>query len=128
MRRWWRGTGLVAERSLVENLRSRSFKIVTGLLLLLSVAGVVAPQVFGDEDPTYTLATVGKAPPDLVAAVRRRGKGGGLRGRVRRTHRTPSPFKPPCATVTPRRDWPVTSSTATPRGRGPSPSWSRRSW
>ncbi len=69
MRRWWRGTSLVAERSLVENLRSRSFKFVTGLLLLLSVVGVVAPQVFDDANPTYTLATVGKAPPELVAAL-----------------------------------------------------------
>ena len=29
---WWQGTALVAERGLVETVRSRSFKIVTGLL------------------------------------------------------------------------------------------------
>ena len=32
MRTWWRGTTLVAERGLVENIRSRSFKVLTGLL------------------------------------------------------------------------------------------------
>jgi ABC-2 type transport system permease protein len=33
---WWRGTALVAERGIVESLRSRTFKVVTGLLLVLS--------------------------------------------------------------------------------------------
>jgi hypothetical protein len=37
MRAWWQGTRLVAERGLVENLRSRSFKVVTALLLLISI-------------------------------------------------------------------------------------------
>jgi hypothetical protein len=41
---WWRGTRLVVERSLVEQLRSRSFRIVTALLLLVSLAAVTIPQ------------------------------------------------------------------------------------
>ena len=66
---WWQGTALVAERGLVETVRSRSFKIVTGLLLLLAVAAVVLPQVLGGKRTTYTLATVGTAPAAVVAVL-----------------------------------------------------------
>ena len=66
---WWRGTALVAERGLVESVRSRTFKAVTALLLLLSAAAVVVPQMLGGGETTYTLATSGKAPADLVAAL-----------------------------------------------------------
>ncbi|MFZ0159913.1 MAG: ABC transporter permease [Kineosporiaceae bacterium] len=79
MRRWWRGTRLVAVRGLVENLRSRSFKIVTGLLLLLSAAAVVAPQILGGGGTTYTLATVGKASSDVVAALDAAGRAADFR-------------------------------------------------
>jgi len=71
---WWQGARLVAERGLVENLRSRSFKVVTGLLLLLSVAAVALPQILGGEGTTYTLATAGNAPADVVAALDAAGK------------------------------------------------------
>ncbi len=74
MRNWWQGTRLVAERGLVENFRSRAFKLVTGLLLLMSIAAVVLPQVLGNEATTYTLATVGKAPADLVSVLNAAGK------------------------------------------------------
>ena len=66
---WWQCTRLVAERALFENLRSRSFKVVTGLLLLLSVAAVTIPQILGNERTTYTLATAGTAPTEIVAAL-----------------------------------------------------------
>jgi ABC-2 type transport system permease protein len=69
MRAWWRGTSLVAERGLVENLRSRSFKVLTGLLLLLSIAAVTIPQILSAGGATYTIATTGKAPGALVAAL-----------------------------------------------------------
>lgn len=42
---WWRGAALVAERGLIENVKSRSFKVLTGLLLLLSLAAVTIPQI-----------------------------------------------------------------------------------
>ena len=42
---WWRGAALVAERGLIENVTSRSFKLLTGLLLLLSLAAVTIPQI-----------------------------------------------------------------------------------
>ena len=70
---WWQGTRLVAERGLVENLRSRSFKVVTGLLLLLSAAAVVVPQII-DQGTTYTLATVGVARANVKAALDAAGK------------------------------------------------------
>ena len=71
---WWRGTALVAERGLVENLRSRSFKVVTGLILLLSIAAVTVPQILGGASTTYTMATTGKAPAAVVAALNAAGK------------------------------------------------------
>src|SRR5674476_1166254 len=74
MRNWWQGTRLVAERGLVESLRSRAFKVMTGLLLLMSIAAVVLPQIFGNEATTYTLATVGTAPANVRAALDAAGK------------------------------------------------------
>ena len=70
---WWQGTRLVAERGLVENLRSRAFKVVTGLLLLMSVAAVVVPQILGNEPTTYTFATAGTVTSDMKAALDRAG-------------------------------------------------------
>lgn len=70
MREWWQGTRLVAGRSLAEQFRSRSFKVVTGLLLLVSAAAVIVPQVLGDDDTTYTLATVGETPDRLAAMLK----------------------------------------------------------
>jgi ABC-2 type transport system permease protein len=69
MREWWQGMTLVAGRSMAEQLRSRAFKVVTGLLLLISAAAVIVPQVVGVDDTTYTLATVGEAPPELAAML-----------------------------------------------------------
>ena len=78
---WWQGTRLVAERGLVENVRSRSFKVVTGLLLLLSIAAVVLPQILGQHGTTYTLATVGRAPADVVATLNAAGQSAGFRAK-----------------------------------------------
>ncbi len=66
---WWQGTWLVAERALLENVRSRTVKVVTGVLLLLSVAAVTLPQVIGGGSTTYKLATVGTAPAGVKAAL-----------------------------------------------------------
>jgi ABC-2 type transport system permease protein len=71
---WWRGTALVAERGLVENARSRTFKVVTGLLLLISVAAVTIPQLLNGQTTTYTIATVGRAPADLATALNGAGR------------------------------------------------------
>jgi len=73
---WWRGTELVAERGLLENVRSRSFQVVTALMLLLSVAAVTVPQLIGGDKTTYTIATTGKAPAGIVTALDAAGKSG----------------------------------------------------
>ncbi len=72
---WWQGTWLVARRSLVENLHSRTFKVVTGLLLVLSIGAVVVPQLIGQGETTYTLATVGQVQPPIRAALEAAAKG-----------------------------------------------------
>lgn len=63
-------------RALVENLRSKAFKVVTGILLLVSVAAVTLPQLLASDTRTYTLATVGKAPPAIVAVLDAAGDAG----------------------------------------------------
>jgi ABC-2 type transport system permease protein len=73
---WWRGTELVAERGLLENVRSRSFQVVTALMLLLSVAAVTVPQLIGGDKTTYTIATTGTAPAGIVAALNAAGRSG----------------------------------------------------
>ncbi len=73
---WRDGMWLVARRSLVENLHSRTFKVVTGLLLLLSIGAVVVPQLISEDGTTYTLATVGEAPAPLRSALEAAGQAG----------------------------------------------------
>jgi ABC-2 type transport system permease protein len=74
---WWRGTRLVAGRSITENLRSKTFKIVTAALLLISVAGVVVPQLLEQDETSYTLATIGRT-AEVAAAVDRAAEAAGL--------------------------------------------------
>lgn len=64
-----RGARLVGERCLLENVKSKAFRIVTAILLLISIAAVVLPQVFSGGATTYTLATVGPAPQGIKAAL-----------------------------------------------------------
>src|ERR1035437_4797265 len=68
------GTALVAERGITENLRSRTFKVITALLLLSSIAAVTIPQVLSGAGTTYTIATIGKAPVQVAAALDAAGK------------------------------------------------------
>lgn len=75
---WWRGTALVAERGIVESVRSRTFKVVTGLLLVLAAAAVILPQMLRSGETTYTLATTQQAPADLVAALGAAGRTAGF--------------------------------------------------
>jgi ABC-2 type transport system permease protein len=78
MRAWLAGTRLVAERGVVENLRSRTFKVVTVILLLLSAAAVTLPQIIGNDGTTYTLATEGPAPTDVTATLDSAAAAGGF--------------------------------------------------
>lgn len=76
---WWHGMGLVYGRGLREQLRSRTFKLVTGLLLLLSIGAVVVPRLISTGPTTYTLATVGPAPAALTTSVTATAQAGGYR-------------------------------------------------
>lgn len=66
---WWTGTRLVTGRAIRENLRSRTFKIVTAFLLLLSVAAVLLPQLLGQDERAFTLATAGEVPAGVAATL-----------------------------------------------------------
>ncbi len=76
MTRWWHGTWLVLRRNLVENLRSRTYRVITGLILTVSVAAVVLPQVLGDDETTYTLASVGEPAAELRSSLQTAADGG----------------------------------------------------
>jgi ABC-2 type transport system permease protein len=66
---WWSGTRLVAGRALGEGLSSRSWRVVTALMLVLGLAVVVVPRVIGERDVTYRLATVGPTDAGLAAPL-----------------------------------------------------------
>jgi ABC-2 type transport system permease protein len=73
---WWSGTALVLRRNLLESLRSRTYKVITGVLVLISIGVVVLPQVFGEDETTYTLATVGEVPADVRSLLAAAAEGG----------------------------------------------------
>jgi ABC-2 type transport system permease protein len=78
MSSWSSGTLLVAERGIVERLRSRSFRLVTALLLVASIAAVTLPQFLGQRATTYSVATVGPTQPDLAVALTAAGRSAGF--------------------------------------------------
>lgn len=60
---------LVAAREIRQALRGKAFWIVGGLLLLASAAGMIVPELLGDDDtPTYEV-TVVDASDSLAAAL-----------------------------------------------------------
>lgn len=78
-RGWWRGTGLVAKRSLVEGLRSRAVRVTTVILLLVGLGVVFGPRLLAGDAPTYTLATVGDAPAQVEQQLAASGRAAGLK-------------------------------------------------
>ncbi|MDO9484733.1 MAG: ABC transporter permease [Actinomycetota bacterium] len=76
MSSWMQGARLVTERALLENIKSRAFKVVTLILLLIALAAVVLPQIFSGSTTTYSLATVGTAPEQLKSALNAAGVAG----------------------------------------------------
>lgn len=75
---WWSGTRLVAARAVAEGWSSRSWRIVTAVMLLLGLAVVVVPRLVGEQDVSYTLATVGPAPEALTAPLEAAADAGGF--------------------------------------------------
>src|SRR6478672_7992172 len=76
---WWHGMALVLGRGLREQLRSKTFKIVTSLMLLLSIGAVLVPKLVTAGPTTYTLATVGPAPAALTTSLDAAAKATGVR-------------------------------------------------
>jgi ABC-2 type transport system permease protein len=66
---WWSGTRLVAARALSEGFASRSWRVVTAIMLVLGLAVVVVPRLIGEQQATFTLATVGDTPAALAAPL-----------------------------------------------------------
>lgn len=74
MRRW-SGARLVAERELRERMRSRSFAVITVILLLAALAAVIVPALVGDDGPdTATVAVASDGPPGLAEAIAAAGR------------------------------------------------------
>ncbi len=70
----WRGAALVAEREIRERIRTKSFAVITGILLLAGLAAVIVPTLVGDDGPdTATVAVVG-APAGLGDAITAAGR------------------------------------------------------
>lgn len=66
---FWGGVWLVAGRAMAEIWASRSWRVITVIWVLLGIALVVVPRLLADDTTTYTLATVGEAPPALRTAM-----------------------------------------------------------
>lgn len=75
---WWAGTRLVAVRALREGWSSKSWRVVTGLMLAAGLAIVVVPRLLGDDAPSYTLATAGEAPAGFVTQLQSAAEFGGF--------------------------------------------------
>jgi len=63
--RFTQSVALVAEREITTRLRSKSFLITTGILLLLVLGGVIAGGIFSKSVSTTTVATVAALSSDL---------------------------------------------------------------
>jgi ABC-2 type transport system permease protein len=73
---WWTGTSRVSGRALREGLSSRTWRVVTGVMLLLGLAVIVVPRLIGQDATTYTLATVGAPSVTLRAQLQAAGEAG----------------------------------------------------
>jgi ABC-2 type transport system permease protein len=61
---------LVARRELRERIASRAFQVSTAFTVLLVLGLLLAPTIFGLDDPaSYTVGTFGETPPGIDAAI-----------------------------------------------------------
>lgn len=64
----WEATGLVAEREILAQVRSKSFIISTAITLLLVIGGIVLSSILGGRAAeTTSIAVVGTAPAAVTA-------------------------------------------------------------
>ncbi len=67
---WMRSIWLVAARELRERVASRAFQISTALTVLIVLGLLLAPSIFGlDEPPNYSIGVVGEIPVGLGAVI-----------------------------------------------------------
>ncbi len=78
MRRRWGGAVLVAEREMRERVRSRSFRVITVILIVASLALVITPALFDDDGASTTRIGVAGGSPALPAALETAGAAVGL--------------------------------------------------
>lgn len=62
---FWQATGLVAEREILAQVRSKSFLISTAITLLLVIGGIVLSSVLGGQSDPTRVAFVGSVPVSL---------------------------------------------------------------
>ncbi len=65
---FWRATGLVAEREINSQLRTKSFIISTAVTLLLVIGGIVVSSMLGGRVEATTIAVVGDVPAAVSSA------------------------------------------------------------
>lgn len=75
---WWAGTRLVAGRAIGDAVASKSWRVLTVLMLLLGIAFVVVPRVIGGGPTTYTLAAVQGTDPRVAQSLQAAGESGGF--------------------------------------------------
>lgn len=80
-----RAAALVAEREIRERLRTRSVRVITGILVLAALAAVVLPAVAGDDGPDSATVAVAGAPAALAPALQAAGRAQDLDVAVRDT-------------------------------------------
>jgi ABC-2 type transport system permease protein len=74
----WTGTRLVASRAMREGVASRSWRIITGVMLLIGIGAALLPRLLGGGETTYTLAAAAGTPEAVVAQVQAAGNAGGF--------------------------------------------------
>ena len=92
----WRRAGLVARREWDQRARTAAFRISTVISILIVVAIIVVPQMYGGgAEPTRTVGLVGQSSPQLPALLRASGAQLGVtvetRGYPRRDGRANGP-------------------------------------
>lgn len=74
----WTGTRLVAGRAIRDGLASRSWRIITAVMLLIGIGAALLPRLLGGGDTVYTLAAAAGTPEAVVAQVQAAGTAGGF--------------------------------------------------
>ncbi|WP_217924041.1 ABC transporter permease [Miltoncostaea oceani] len=70
----WRGAALVAEREIRERLRTKSFAVITAILVLAALAAVIVPSIVGDDGLDTATVAVAGAPEGLGDAIAAAGR------------------------------------------------------